>query len=300
MSKQLRIGTRASALALWQAEHLKNLLENLGHSCVLVPIKSSGDLNLTQPLYAMGIQGIFTKALDSALLEDQIDLAVHSLKDVPTILPKGLTLGAVLPRANPHDILVYHKDDLKTPTIGTGSLRRKAQWLYRNTDDRVENLRGNVQKRLEKLDNSNWKGAIFALAGLERLEQQNRKYDLLEWMIPAPAQGTIGISCKEEEQDILETLQLVHCSKTAQAVSIEREFLNHLEGGCTAPIGAYVQHKQNKLHFKGGLFALDGSEAFIHEEEISHEMTTNYGQIAAKKILDKGGRALMQQIKCQL
>ena len=300
MDGVLRIGTRESALALWQAKHLKGLLEDHGHDCILVPIKSSGDLNLTQPLYTMEIQGIFTKALDSALLDNKIDVAVHSLKDVPTKMPKGLVLGGVLPRANANDVFVLRDGGEVATTIGTGSLRRQAQWLYRNPQDQIENLRGNVQKRLNKLDNSNWKGAIFARAGLERIGLLNRKYETLEWMIPAPAQGAIGICCHGENEKILNVLKNIHCEKTSRCITIEREFLSTLEGGCTAPIGAHAVQKEKSLIFKGGLFALDGSKAILCEEEIALDATEGFGAKAAQKVLADGGKVLMEEIKSHL
>ncbi|MDC3133092.1 hydroxymethylbilane synthase [Flavobacteriaceae bacterium] len=300
MESLLRIGTRESALAIWQAERLKYLLKNQGVDSILVPIKSSGDLNLKEPIYSMGIQGVFTKALDTALLSDKIDIAVHSLKDVPTKMPKGVILGAVLQRGNARDVMVYRKAGETASVIGTGSLRRQAQWLFKNPQDRVENLRGNIQKRLQTLDNSKWKGAIFAQAGLERMELLDRKHEQLEWMIPAPAQGAIGICCKEENKKILKVLETIHCEKTHRCVSIEREFLSTLEGGCTAPIGAHAVQKENTLYFKSGLFAIDGSQAIHHEEEIPLHNSAGYGTKAAKKVLEGGGESLMKLIKSQL
>ncbi|NBS19897.1 MAG: hydroxymethylbilane synthase, partial [Flavobacteriia bacterium] len=194
-SSLLRIGTRDSPLALWQAKKVGALLEAKQINTRLVPTKSEGDLNTTQPIYAMGIQGVFTKALDIALLENKIDLAVHSLKDVPTQLPKGLILAAVLERGSVTDVLVQtHKTSLENQaTIATGSLRRKAQWLHRYPQHHMVDLRGNVQTRMDKLFSSNWEGAIFAKAGLERVELLGSHYHELDWMIPAPAQGAIGV-----------------------------------------------------------------------------------------------------------
>lgn len=300
MTKALRIGTRDSALALWQAQTLQALLDTQGYKSVLVPIKSAGDQNLTQPLYAMGIQGIFTKALDSALLSGKIDLAVHSLKDVPTKLPEGIVLSSLLKRGNVKDVLVYGNANENSHYIGTGSLRRKAQWLHRYPDDTVENLRGNVQKRLEKLGQSRWKGAIFAKAGLERLQLLQRKHVELDWMIPAPAQGAIGICCKKEATDIQSLLSSVHCSETKRCVDVERNFLKTLEGGCTAPIGAHAEILNEILYFKGGLFSLDGKQAFIKSGAIPVEKSENFGKKIALEVLKNGGEALMQTLKAQL
>ena len=165
MSTVLRIGTRDSALALWQAEKVKALLEDNGHPCELVAIKSEGDLDLSTPIYQMGLTGVFTKTLDAALLTHRIDIAVHSLKDVPTILAEGLHIAAVLQHANPFDVLVKGTNPSAT-TVATGSLRRKAQWLSRHPNDQVIGLRGNVQTRLDKIVGQDLKGGIFAAAGL--------------------------------------------------------------------------------------------------------------------------------------
>jgi hydroxymethylbilane synthase len=176
MSKKIRIGTRESQLALWQANRVKSLLDQEGVNSELVLIKSEGDLDLSTPLYAMGVQGIFTRSLDQALLNNRIDLAVHSMKDVPVQLPAGITEAAVLKRDSPFDLLVLHPSiqnadilNHHAATIASSSLRRKAQWLHRFPNDLIEPIRGNVNTRLKKLGESQWWGAIFAAAGLERI-----------------------------------------------------------------------------------------------------------------------------------
>lgn len=295
----IRIGTRKSALALWQAEQVKSALEKLGKQCQFIFIESEGDQNQNQPLYAMGIQGIFTKALDSALLNHSIDIAVHSLKDVPTALPEGVQLSSVLPRGSFSDVLVLHpkfNEWTGTATIGSGSLRRKAQWLKKFPNHKVENLRGNVQTRLNKLSNSYWSGAIFAQAGLERLELLKKPYEVLDWMIPAPAQGAIGICSLSTTTSLLSSLKDINCETTSYCVAVEREFLKTLEGGCSAPIGALAILSKNKLHFKGGLFHPNGTVSFVIEETINHEDFTNPGKYFAEKILVQGGKELMVQI----
>ena len=299
----IRIGTRKSELALWQAKEVKAALELQGHRCELVLIESNGDQDLNQPLYAMGIQGIFTKTLDTALLNKKIDIAVHSLKDVPTLLPKGIQIKAVLSRGNPMDVLVYNTSFNAWETdasIGTGSLRRKAQWLRKYPNHKVENLRGNLQKRLEKLNDSEWSGAVFAQAGLERLDLLKVNHEVLDWMLPAPSQGIVGIACLETNRALQEVLEKINCTTTAKCAHIERSFLNTLEGGCTAPIGAYAYFKNDKLYFKGGLFSLDGTIAILHEEATSSEQFEETGIKAAHEILNKGGKELMHQIKSQL
>ncbi|MGI9540934.1 MAG: hydroxymethylbilane synthase [Flavobacteriaceae bacterium] len=299
----IRIGTRKSELALWQANEVKAALELQGHRCELVLIESNGDQDLNQPLYAMGIQGIFTKTLDTALLNKKIDVAVHSLKDVPTLLPKGIQIKAVLSRGNPMDVLVYNTsfNTWKTDaSIGTGSLRRKAQWLRKHPNHKVENLRGNLQKRLEKLNNSEWSGAVFAQAGLERLDLLKVNHEVLDWMLPSPSQGIVGIACLEANRALQEVLEKINCTTTAKCAHIERSFLNTLEGGCTAPIGAHAYFKNDKLYFKGGLFSLDGTIAILHEEAASSEQSEETGIKAAHEILNKGGKELMHLIKSQL
>ena len=195
MNKVIRIGTRESQLAVWQATQVKDLLTKHGFSAELVYIKSEGDIDLKTPLYEMGVQGIFTRSLDIALLNERIDIAVHSLKDVPTQLPNGIITAAVLERASYKDLLVYKNGDGNSRftigdsqmTIATSSIRRKAQWLNRYPNHTIENLRGNVNTRLQKLADSHWNGAIFAAAGLERIEKRPEQSIELDWMLPAPA-----------------------------------------------------------------------------------------------------------------
>ena len=298
-SSLFRIGTRDSPLALWQAKKVGALLEAKQINTRFVPTKSEGDLNTTQPIYAMGIQGVFTKALDIALLENKIDLAVHSLKDVPTQLPKGLILAAVLERGSVADVLVQtHKTPLENQaTIATGSLRRKAQWLHRYPQHHMVDLRGNVQTRMDKLFSSNWEGAIFAKAGLERVELLGSHYHELDWMIPAPAQGAIGVVCRADDNDILESLKKIDHDNTRKCVEIEREFLRILEGGCSAPIGAHVTIQKDHLQFRGGLFSLDGKQALTLVKEVETNASASLAELAAQEILSKGGRELMNTIK---
>ena len=297
--KTLRIGTRDSQLALWQAQKVGDLLEALHLKTQLVATKSAGDLNLTQPIYAMGIQGVFTKALDIALLENSIDLAVHSLKDVPTQLPEGLVLVAVLERGSSLDILVQnHKADLqKASTIATGSLRRKAQWLHRYPHHHVVNLRGNVQTRMNKLFSSNWEGAVFAKAGLERVELLGSHSQELKWMIPAPAQGAIGVICRAKDTELIELLKKINHQPTRKCVDIERGFLRILEGGCSAPIGALAILVQDKIKFKGGVFSLDGQIAATTSKEVQMADGKNLAAQAAEEVLSKGGHQIMRTIK---
>lgn len=296
MSTTLRIGTRDSALALWQAEKVKCALEESGAACQIVPIKSEGDLNLTTPIYQMGLTGVFTKSLDAALLSNHIDLAVHSLKDVPTLLAEGLTLSAILKRANPHDVLVKGNND-HSNTIATGSLRRKAQWLNRYPKDQVIGLRGNVQTRLNKVAEQPVKGGVFAAAGLERLGLDALQIEPLPWMIPAPAQGAIAIATRMQDEKAITTSKSLNDEDTTLAVTIEREFLKRLEGGCSSPIGAYAYLENGALCFKGGLFSLDGSKAVVVERRLPQDEALEHIDSLVNEVLENGGSAILKSIR---
>ncbi|WP_297793709.1 hydroxymethylbilane synthase [uncultured Eudoraea sp.] len=302
MKNVFRIGTRDSELALWQANDVKKKLEGLGYSAQLIPVKSDGDLDLTQPLYSMGITGIFTKTLDMALLSGKIDIAVHSMKDVPTVLPNGIIQAAVLKRGNYKDILVHKGlDFLNTEgIIATGSLRRKAQWLHRYPLHEVVGLRGNVNTRLKKLEDNSWNAAVFAAAGLERLKKVPANYTELNWMIPAPAQGAMMAVTKKEDQFSKEALASINHKRTEICTRVEREFLNELEGGCTAPIGALATIENQFLHFKGILLSLDGQRTVSINEKIELTQVDGFGKTSARALLMNGGEELMREIKVSL
>ena len=299
MSKLIRIGTRDSALALWQANTVKLALENLGYETKLVPVKSTGDLNLNQPLYELGITGIFTKTLDIAMLNGEVDIAVHSLKDVPTLLPKGIVQTAVLERASSEDILV-HKGEYNPEEaciIATGSLRRKAQWLNRYPHHQVVGLRGNVNTRLQKLSDNNWQGAIFARAGLERIEVLPEQFESLHWMVPAPAQGAMVVVALENDDFSRDATRKLNHEKSAICTGIEREFLNVLEGGCTAPIGALATIVEDTIHFEGGLLSLDGQQKLSIKKSVSLGTHSDLGKNSALELLSQGGKELMEEIR---
>lgn len=305
MSRIIRIGTRDSELALWQAKTVQQQLEYLGHKTTLVPVKSTGDLVLNKPLYELGITGVFTRTLDIAMLNDEIDIAVHSLKDVPTVLPKGIVQAAVLKRGNFNDILVYKNNEeflaQKDAIIATSSLRRRAQWLNRYPTHKTEDIRGNVNTRLQKLkDNDTWNGTIFAAAGLERIGLKPEESVTLSWMLPAPGQGVIMVTAKEDDKEVRDICQTINHEETEICTSIEREFLNTLEGGCTAPIGALAFiNKDNEVNFKGVLLSTDGTKKI----EVSKVKKLGaHGFIAkdsAEKILEKGGNRLMDALKLE-
>ena len=336
MRKLIRIGTRESQLAVWQATLLQQCLAENDFESELVFIKSEGDIDLDTPLYEMGVQGIFTKSLDIALLFQKIDIAVHSMKDVPTQLPKGIVQSAVLERASYKDILVYNGQAINihnqlnynngkwasiknTPAVGnvsagiqdspydigksvpftiaTSSIRRKAQWLNRYPDHTIKNLRGNVNTRLQKVKDSNWNGAIFAAAGLERLGLRPYNAIDLDWMLPAPAQGAIIVACREEDDITREACGLFNHKETATCTKIERDFLRGLLGGCSTPISALAQVQQGKILFKGNILSPDGKQKAEVEKTIELEEADNLGMIAATEILDNGGRKIADAIR---
>ncbi len=297
----IRIGTRSSELALWQANTVASQLNHLGYETEIVKIDSIGDEVLNKPLYQLGTTGVFTKNLDIALLNDKIDIAVHSLKDVPTQLPKGIVQAAVLKRGNFNDVLVLKSDETffenSTAVIATGSLRRKAQWLYRYPNHTITDLRGNVNTRLRKLEENNWNGAIFALAGLKRIKLLPDNFIKLDWMIPAPAQGVVMVAALETNTEILEICKSLNHEETETCVAIERKFLQVLEGGCTAPIGALATIKNEELKFKGVLFSPDGKNKIEFQKTVPVDNVSDLGEFAANYILERGGKKLMQHME---
>ena len=301
MSKIIRIGTRDSKLAMWQAKTVQSLLEKLGHKTVLVPIKSTGDIVLDKPLYELGITGIFTKTLDIAMLNEDIDIAVHSLKDVPTQLPKGIVQAAVIKRGNVNDTLVYKNNEeflsAKDAIVATGSLRRRAQWLNRYPTHTVVGLRGNVNSRLEKLENNNWNAAIFAAAGIGRLNIKPENAINLHWMIPAPAQGAVMITALESDEGIRTICSEINHEETELCTTIERKFLRQLEGGCTAPIGALAYIKNEEVNFKGILLSKDGSKKIEVSKVVPLGEHSDIGEFCADYIIGKGGKTLMDQLQ---
>lgn len=325
----IRIGTRESQLAIWQATQVKNLLADNGHESELVFIKSEGDIDLVTPLYDMGVQGIFTRSLDAALLSNKIDVAVHSMKDVPVQLAKGVRQAAVLKRGSHKDILVPHPDLVERNTkilqtrvstsasssnekansgsvpaaenaqvvIATSSIRRIAQWLNQYPADKVENLRGNVNTRLKKLKESNWHGAIFAAAGLERIGLRPGNAIDLDWMLPAPAQGAIMVVCREEDDHVFESCQLFNHEETALCTKIERDFLSALMGGCSTPISALAKVTNGQVIFKGNIVSPDGKEIAGTEGKFAVGHSIDLGFRMANDILGNGGQEIIDNMK---
>ena len=308
MKRHLKIGTRESELAVWQASHVQKLLKEIGVDSELVFIKSEGDIDTKTPLYELGVQGIFTKTLDAALLNNRIDIAVHSMKDVPTLPAAGIRLAAVLKRASYKDILVFKgerkyiesalSDEHSTFTIATSSIRRKAQWLHRYPDHRIENLRGNVNTRLRKIGENDWNGAIFAAAGLERIHLRPGNSIDLDWMLPAPAQGAITISCRENDDISLSAASLLNDEATQICTKIERDFLRTLLGGCSTPISALAVFEINKVVFKGNVCSVDGKEKFDIYKEAEVKNYNDLGVNAAEELLkNERAREIIYEIR---
>lgn len=320
MNKVIRIGTRNSQLAVWQATWVQQLLNQRGITSELVYIKSEGDLDLITPLYEIGVQGIFTKTLDAALLSNKIDIAVHSMKDVPTQLAKGICEAAVLKRASYKDILVYKDDQVPEQlgylngewstnpthfslltshsfTIATSSVRRKAQWLNRYPQHHFDILRGNVNTRLRKLEESTWQGAIFAAAGLERIDLRPEKSIELDWMLPAPAQGAVMVVCREGEEEIFNNCYQLNHEATSICATAERLFLRELMGGCATPISALAEIKNNEIIFEGNVLSLDGKEKV--SVSLSAPISTGavIGTHAAKQLMEKGAAKIVHEIR---
>lgn len=300
MKKTIRIGTRDSELALWQAHHVEKKLNDLGYKTQIIAVKSQGDIILDKPLYELGITGIFTKTLDVAMINGQIDIAVHSMKDVPTALPIGIVQAAVLQRADEKDILVYNNnlDFLEAEgIIATGSLRRQALWLNKYPNHKVEDLRGNVNTRLQKLKENNWNGAVFAAAGLERINIKPSNFVNLDWMIPAPAQGAMVVHATLNDEFCKEAIAELNDLETDICTYIERQFLKTLEGGCTAPIGALAKFWEDEILFKGILLSIDGKQKIEIERTVPIQEWKKLGYHLAQEILNNGGAELMKNIK---
>ena len=283
MKQVFKIGTRESELALWQATLVKNMLADHGYPSELVTVKSEGDMDQITPLYEMGVQGVFTRSLDSALLGRHVDIAVHSMKDVPTQLPQGIFQAAVLKRGNHKDLFIPNENFISGEesfykslsaandmdidpvidtnyTIATSSIRRKAQWLHRYHGHQVVNLRGNINTRMQKIAESNWHGAILAAAGLERIGLKPSNAIELDWMLPAPAQGAIVAVCRSDDGYAQESLKHLNDEHSELCTRIEKDFLRALMGGCSTPISALAVVDKKDIFFKGSVLTTDGKQ----------------------------------------
>lgn len=294
VNKTIRIGTRNSELAVWQAKQVEEHITEQGHQAELVFITSKGDKDRTSPLYEMGGLGVFTKAVDAALINNEIDVAVHSFKDLPTTNPPSLTIAAVLRRADPRDVLVaprgtdFLNNRSSEAVVATGSLRRKAQWLNRYPNHTVINLRGNVNKRIKKVHSSEWNGALFAAAGLLRINLDHHISRYIDWMIPAPAQAAVAVMVRRKDRKLNKIIASLNHRDTELCTAIEREFLHEMGVGCSAPVGAYAWIEENKLHFKATALTLDGRQRYDLNESVPLSEIKGLGKTAAQKMIDEG------------
>ena len=302
--KTLRIGTRASALALWQARHVESLLKGLKDSPAveLVHIKTEGDVRTDVPLWALRGRAFFTKEIDRALLAGEVDLAVHSLKDLSTVLDPGLELAATLTREDPRDALLSRtgaglKDLPHGARVGTSSLRRRAFLSRLRPDLTLLELRGNVPTRIERLKNGDYDAIILAAAGLRRLGLQDHISELLlsDDFPPAVSQGVIGVACRSEDEETLRWLRPLDDSAARVAATAERALLRRLEGGCQVPLGALGTSIGGTLHLYAAVCALDGSEwlAARGDAPSDPQHAVSLGQRLADELLAKGAGRLM-------
>lgn len=300
------IGSRGSKLALWQANYVKKELERKNRN-VFVDIKiisTRGDKTLDVALSKIGDKNLFTKELEVHLLDKKIDLAVHSLKDLQTTIPKGLKLAAVTKRHDTQDVLIARRkgitlNDLKDgATIATGSLRRECQLLHFRPDVKVAELRGNVPTRIEKFLKSDWDGIILACAGVERLKLNKHisSYISTDVMLPAVGQGALGIEIHEENYFVEELVKTIHHEKTYCAVMAERALLKILEGGCQVPIGAFAEVKPNGLYLDAMVGSLDGIITFRKKARGSKYYPEKLGKSVAKDLLNAGAKIILNEI----
>ena len=301
--ERLTIGSRASDLALWQTNYIRDLLRK-HHPALDVNIKlihTTGDKIIDSPLSMIGGKGVFTKELETALLDGEIDIAVHSLKDLPTTLPDGLTLGAIPIRANVEDVFLSKNTSARLmdlpdgATIATGSMRRTAQLLTKRPDFRIVDIRGNVPTRIRKMLESNWDGMILARAGLERLGLTEHIVQTisLEWVLPAAGQGALGIECRSYDTNTLEILASLNHDETRACVTAERSLLKALGGGCQVPIGAHGKIVGNILELSGCIAAMNG-ESLVRAVHTGDTMNAEQiGEELAKTLLDMGGKELL-------
>ena len=301
MNRPIILGSRASKLAIWQTNLVKNKLEDSSVSCEIKIIKSFGDIDLKTPIYSMGITGVFTKELDQALLNQEIDIAVHSLKDVPTRLAEEICIGAVLKRGKWEDIVLWKNIECKSKkvrSVATGSLRRKFQWKLKYPNDKIVPIRGNIPSRIKKLKtDSKIDGIFFASAALSRLKIYEKNEETLDNFLPAPCQGFIVATCLKENKFIIETLNKINNKKSSICSEIERDFLRTLEGGCSAPIGAIAEVKGEVIDFKGGVFSMKGEQPKIIEALLKIDERNRAGKRLANEVLRNGGKKYIEEAK---
>lgn len=306
MRKKIVIGTRSSKLALWQAEYIADCLRKQyeGLEVELEHIMTRGDKILDVPLAKIGGKGLFTKELEVAMIENRIDLAVHSLKDMPTVLPEGLALTTITKRLDCGDALVSPKyqtlENLpKGAKVGTSSLRRKAQLLNIRPDLDIHNLRGNVNTRLRKLEEENFDAIVLAVAGLKRLGFGDKITQIIprKYCLPAVGQGALAIETRADDEEIKNMISFLYDDKTADATIAERAFLAQVEGGCQVPVGVYGEvNEDNTLTVEAVIGSLDGKTIIRDKVTGKRENASELGETLAKKILASGGLEIMQSL----
>lgn len=305
MSRDIVIGTRGSRLALWQAEWIQSILKDRHPTMgiALKRIKTSGDKITDVPLAKVGGKGLFVKEIEEALLRREIDLAVHSMKDVPTVIPEGLHLAAVTVRENPRDALISRnghrlKDLPSASRVGTSSLRRMAHLYHARPDLSVLSLRGNLDTRLRKLKSGEMDAIVVAAAGLQRMgwEEEATEYLDPEVSLPAIGQGALGIECRIDDPEINPMLAPLDHADTRSAVTAERALLRLLEGGCQVPIAAYATVLDGRILLKGLISSLDGKDRVQGEEEGRQAEAQAVGERLAQRLYDGGGRAILEAI----
>ena len=304
-SREIRIATRKSALALWQAEYVKARLEQAHPALVvtLVPMVSRGDKLLDSPLSKIGGKGLFVKELETALLENEADIAVHSMKDVPMDFPEGLGLFCICEREDPRDAFVSNTfaslDDLpQGSVVGTSSLRRQAQLLTRRPDLEIRFLRGNVNTRLAKLDAGEYDAIILAAAGLIRLGFEDRITSpiSIEHSLPAGGQGAVGIECRSSDPEIHALLAPLHHADTAVRVTAERSLNKHLNGGCQVPIACYAVLEAEQVWLRGLVGDPGGGLLLSAEARGPQSAATELGVQVAEDLLAQGAGAILQAV----
>lgn len=302
----LKLGTRGSRLALWQAEDVSARLKNVEPDINIITevIKTMGDKILDVALSRIGDKGLFTREIEKELLDGNIDIAVHSLKDLPGVLPEGLCIGAVLKREHPGDVLISHKGytfaDLPSGAIlGTSSLRRMAQIKNKRPDINIVELRGNVETRLRKMEEQDLDGIVLAYAGITRLGFAEHISDMIPFdiILPAVGQGAIAIEIREKDYKTRKLLQKINDPTTLIEVLAERAFLKELQGGCQVPIASLAKMQANQLQIHGLIASLDGKELYMAVEEGMERDAEIMGRNLAKRLLDRGAGRILAEIK---
>ncbi len=297
----LKIGTRRSKLALWQANHVKSVLETAWPDlqCELVEFVTKGDKVLDKPLPEIGGKGLFTQELEAALLESRVDIAVHSLKDLPVENPAGITLGAVGKRADARDVMIGRciEDLPQGAVVGTSSLRRASQLKTQRRDLKIESIRGNVPTRIRKCEEGQYDAIVLAAAGVLRLElvEKVAEYLSVETMLPAPGQAALGIQCRQDDVDTLRYLSAIHHAVTHSCVTAERAFLSALGGGCAVPVAAYAVYDAGTIKMTGCVSHPAGTSVVrVAGQGID---PFDLGQRLAEQALAKGAGKILESVK---